>query len=131
LERFLPKHQHTQRKLLNFENWCSGEVSKIIGIFLNFFFIEEYKFRSTFFYWYFWITSILKSLYFLKRCPLFDTLPPHQFAKFKNFLWICFFLGKNLSNFVSPAWKLNILPYCALMQSVQKKQLGKLKCTRN
>jgi hypothetical protein len=26
LERFLPKNQHTQ--LLNFENWCSGEVSK-------------------------------------------------------------------------------------------------------
>ena len=28
-ERFLPKNQHTQRKLLNFENWISGEVSKI------------------------------------------------------------------------------------------------------
>ena len=25
----LPKNQHTQRKLLNFENWCNGEVSKI------------------------------------------------------------------------------------------------------
>ena len=24
LERFLPKNQHTQRKLLNFENWISG-----------------------------------------------------------------------------------------------------------
>ena len=29
LEIFLPKNQHTQRKLLNFENWVSGEVSKI------------------------------------------------------------------------------------------------------
>ena len=29
LERFLPKTQHTQRKLLNFENWVNGEVSKI------------------------------------------------------------------------------------------------------
>ena len=29
LERFFPKNQHTQRKLLNFENWFSGEVSKI------------------------------------------------------------------------------------------------------
>ena len=29
LERFLPKNQHTQRKFLNFENWVSGEVSKI------------------------------------------------------------------------------------------------------
>ena len=27
-ERFLPKNQHTQRKLLNFENWFNGEVSK-------------------------------------------------------------------------------------------------------
>ena len=29
LERFLPKNQHTQRKLLNFENWVNGEVSEI------------------------------------------------------------------------------------------------------
>ena len=28
LERFLPKNQHTQKKLLNFENWVNGEVSK-------------------------------------------------------------------------------------------------------
>ena len=27
LERFLPKNQQIQ-KILNFENWCSGEVSK-------------------------------------------------------------------------------------------------------
>ena len=27
-ERLLPKNQHTQRKLLNFENWVNGEVSK-------------------------------------------------------------------------------------------------------
>ena len=27
-ERFLPKNQHNQCKLLNFENWCSREVSK-------------------------------------------------------------------------------------------------------
>ena len=63
LERFLPKNQHSQRKLLNFEHWVNGEVSKsakfdfqiqfsmskIIGIFLIFFFIKEYQFRSTFF----------------------------------------------------------------------------------
>ena len=29
LERFLPKNQHTQRKLLNFENWVNGELSKM------------------------------------------------------------------------------------------------------
>ena len=28
LERFLPKDQHTQKKLLNFENWVKREVSK-------------------------------------------------------------------------------------------------------
>ena len=28
LERCLPKNQHTQRKILNFENWVNGEVSK-------------------------------------------------------------------------------------------------------
>ena len=28
LERFLPKNQHNQRKLLNFENWVYGDVSK-------------------------------------------------------------------------------------------------------
>ena len=26
LERFLPKNQHTQRKLLNFENWINREL---------------------------------------------------------------------------------------------------------
>ena len=30
LEYFLPKNQHTRRKLLNFENWINGEVSKIL-----------------------------------------------------------------------------------------------------
>ena len=28
LEGFLPKNQHTQGKLLNFKNWCSGDVPK-------------------------------------------------------------------------------------------------------
>ena len=35
LDRFLPKNQHTQRKLLNFENWCSGKLSKIGHHFSN------------------------------------------------------------------------------------------------
>ena len=29
LEKILPKNQHIQKKLLNFDNWCNGEVSKI------------------------------------------------------------------------------------------------------
>ena len=28
LESFLSQNQHTQRKSLNFEDWCSEEVSK-------------------------------------------------------------------------------------------------------
>ena len=28
-KRSLPKNQHTQRKILNFENWLNGEVLKI------------------------------------------------------------------------------------------------------
>ena len=35
LERFLPKNQRTQSKLLNFENWFSGELSKIGHHFSN------------------------------------------------------------------------------------------------
>ena len=37
--------------------------------------------------------------------------PLIQFSKFNNFLWGCWFLGKNLSNFVPPVWKLHN-PYC-------------------
>ena len=29
IRKILPKNPHTQRKLLNFENWVNGEVSKI------------------------------------------------------------------------------------------------------
>ena len=36
-----------------------------------------------------------------------DTSPLHQFSKFIHFLSACWFLGKNLSNFISPAWKLD------------------------
>ena len=35
LEIFLPKNQHTQRKLLNFENWVNGKVSKSAKIWLS------------------------------------------------------------------------------------------------
>ena len=35
ISKFLPKNQHTKRKLLNFGNWCSGELSKIWHDFIN------------------------------------------------------------------------------------------------
>ena len=37
--------------------------------------------------------------------------PLIQFSKFNNFLWVRWFLGKNLSNFIPPVWKLHN-PYC-------------------
>ena len=71
-----------------------------------FFIIEAYKFRSTFFVIdIFWYASTFKSLYFLKWRPIFDSSPLPQFLKFDNFLLACWFLAKNLSNFVSPARK--------------------------
>ena len=38
----------------------------------------------------------------------------YQFSKFNDSIWVCWFLGKNLSNFVSPAWKLDN-PYCHIL----------------
>ena len=40
----------------------------------------------------------------------------YNLAKFNNFLWVCWFLGKNIFNFVPPAWKLHN-PYCHIWQS--------------
>ena len=40
LERFLHKNQHTQRKLLNFENWTNGvpqQLAKIRGFTVDYF----------------------------------------------------------------------------------------------
>ena len=111
LERFLPKNQHTQRKLSNFENWVCGEVSKsakspnlltfkmnflcqkLSESFSIFFFIKEYQFRSTFFV----IDKIFKSLYLLKWCPIFDTSPLTQFSKFNNTLMKNRFFRKSIN----------------------------------
>jgi hypothetical protein len=38
---------------------------------------------------------------------LFDSSPLIQNSKFNNFFWVCWFLGKHLSNFVSSVWKLH------------------------
>ena len=49
----------------------------------------------------------------IKLCKLHMLV---QFSKFKNFLWVCWILGKNLSNFIPPIWKLHT-PYCHIMMS--------------
>ena len=35
LKRFLHKNQHSQRKLLNFEFWINGELSKVVDFIKN------------------------------------------------------------------------------------------------
>ena len=35
IRKILPENQHTTRRLLNFENWCSGELSKFGHHFIN------------------------------------------------------------------------------------------------
>ena len=59
----------------------------------------------------FWYRKLTLKVKRLGDFALFGTFPLIQFSKFKNFLWVCWFLGKNLSNFVPPAWKLHNL-YC-------------------
>ena len=55
---------------------------------------------------------------------IFDTSPLHQFSKFNNFLWVCWFLGKNLSNFVPPAWKLDKPYYHNVPKSIHSEQFS-------
>ena len=54
---------------------------------------------------------------------MFDTSPSTQFPKFNNFLWVCWFLGKNLSNFETPVWKLHN-PYCRNFHAYSSIQIG-------
>ena len=76
LERFLPKNRHTHRKCLNFENW--DQWHKMSG-------------KNTYIYFfYFWFKNKLIFASYWGS-------PIVQFSKFKNFLWVCRFLGKNLS----------------------------------
>ena len=56
---------------------------------------------------FFLITLIFRSHFFLKWYPIFDSLPLLQFPTLDSFLLACWFLAKNLSNFVSLAWKLH------------------------
>ena len=52
LERFLPKNQHTRRKLLNFEFWINGELSKSAKIWLSksIFYVKNHPNVSQFFF---------------------------------------------------------------------------------
>ena len=88
LERFLPKNQHTQKELFNFENWCYGEVSKSASIWVSksMFYVKNHWNLSCFFSinlgaHFLWLTFFdninFKSLSYLKWCPIFDTSQLH------------------------------------------------------
>ena len=88
--------------------------------------VEFLKYCVSPFFWHFLITSIFRSLYFLKWCPVFDSSPLHQFSKLDYFLCACWFLGKNLSNFVSLSWRLDNPYYHTTHGAVQMgKKIGK------
>ena len=103
LERKKSKKFHKQKKV------------QAITLTFNSFFLHEKSKWST-----------LKSLTFAS----YWGSPLVQFSKFKNFLWVCWFLGKNLSNFVPPVWKLHsqychngsiqILPFQTVNKSIYK-----------
>ena len=59
----------------------------------------------------FWSRKLTLKVKRLGDFALFDTSTLTQFSIFNNFLWVCWFLGKNLSTFVSPNLKLHNL-YC-------------------
>ena len=69
LEIFFPKNQHTQRKLLNFENWVNREVSKSAKIWLSksIFYVKNDPNLSQFF---FLKINILKGNYWILRIGL-------------------------------------------------------------
>ena len=66
----------------------------------------------------FWYRKLTLKVKRLGDFSLFYTSPLTQFSKFNNFLWVCWFLGKNLSNFVPPVWKLHN-PYCHSVQGLK------------
>ena len=110
LEKLLTKNQqHTQRKLLNFENWVNWEVSKIGHHFRKqsdlkidvikkcapkLIFFSEKKLRKI------WILFVKENWLWKLNIGTFWHLPLTQFPKFNIFLWVCWLLGKILSNFV-------------------------------
>ena len=71
-------------------NWYSSMKKKMRKIRMIFY-IENWLWKSNF--GTFWQLALIQN------------------SKFNNFLWVCWFLGKNHSNFVPPAWKLHN-PYC-------------------
>ena len=75
----------------------------------------------------FWYRKLTLKVGRLGDFALFDTSPSIQFLKFNNCLWVGWFLGKNLSNFAPPVWKLHN-PYCHNVQTITLTSLRDLYC---
>ena len=97
LERFLPNNQHTQRKLLNFENWCSGGVSKI-----------DFQSLCKFFFFIFFSLKNMNAQFLTARHYTNSQKSLISFGHVKK--------GKNLSNFVSLELKLHNR-YCHIVNT--------------
>ena len=89
-------HQKVQKP--DFQSQFS--MSKMMRIFPNFS-SKNINLSAHFLLLTFLTTSIFKTIYFLKWCPIFDDLLLHQFTKYNNFFLVYWFLGKNLYSFVS------------------------------
>ena len=90
-------HPLCQKSSESFSIFFSLKNTNLRAHFLFFTIFDNFKFYITL---------------WLKWCSISaDTSPLVQFSKFNHFLWVCWFLGKYLSNFVPPAWKLHN-PYC-------------------
>ena len=114
----MPKNQLTQRKWLIFEFGLMANcqkvpildfqsqfsMSKIIQIFLNFFFHWRTPIFEHIFFVIdiFWLNDFWSFYYILKWWPIFDSSPIIKNSKFNNFLWVCWFICKNIFNLVPP-----------------------------
>ena len=97
------------QKVPKFDFQCQFSMSNIIQTFLIFFSLKNTNLGAHFLFFKFFDTINFEITLLLKWFPIFDSSPLN--AKFNNFLWVCWFLCKNLSYFVPPAWKLHN-PYC-------------------
>ena len=85
-----PKNQYTERKLLNFENWCNEEVSKATKLDFQSQFcmlwndqnLSQFSFPLKNIRAHFLITSIFKPLYFLNDAKF---LTPPYYTNSKSF----------------------------------------------
>ena len=94
----LSKIGHHFRKIKWFENWCYQKMAITNNMLLNSFEFNEKKIRK--------ILIIFDKEKWLWKSN-FGTTPLHQFAKFNNFVWVGWFLAKNLFNFIYIPWKLH------------------------